>query len=172
MFGLLHLKIIVVVVISSLWVKMFNTHISKCFLCFHSCFHSSFETREKTREKLKTIFLITLSGPTKKKWRSDREANRHGSLHAQPYSILKKMAIHLATNRDGSRAEVPPEKKWRALSCLRDHLKTSFFACTKIVHASIIFPLKSPPQWFFRREIVLHDTPISSQYGYVFLMVF
>ena len=112
------------------------------------------------------------TGPTKKKWRSDREANRHGSLHAQPYSILKKMAIHLGTNRDGSRAEVPPEKKWRALSCLRDHLKTSFFACTKIVHASIIFPLKSPPQWFFRREIVLHDTPISSQYGYVFLMVF
>ena len=45
-------------------------------------------------------------------------------------------------------------------------------ACTIFVHASIIFPLKSPPQWFFRREIVLHDTPISSQYGYVFLMVF
>ena len=126
----------------------------------------------RSSDPLNEPFVGGLTGPTKKKWRSDREANRHGSLHAQPYSILKKMAIHLATNRDGSRAEVPPEKKWRALSCLRDHLKTSFFACTKIVHASIIFPLKSPPQWFFRREIVLHDTPISSQYGYVFLMVF
>ena len=122
--------------------------------------------------RITKMYEKSYTGPTKKKWRSDREANRHGSLHAQPYSILKKMAIHLATNRDGSRAEVPPEKKWRALSCFRDHLKTSFFACTKIVHASIIFTLKLPPQWFFRREIVLHDTPISSQYGYVFLMVF
>ena len=85
--------------------------------------------------------LRKLSGPTKKKWRSDREANRHGSLHAQPYSILKKMAIHLATNRDGSRAEVPPEKKWRALSCLRDHLKTSFlyFYISSKIASSVVF---------------------------------
>ena len=35
-----------------------------------------------------------------------------------------------------------------------------------------IFPLKSPPQCFFRREIVLNDITSWSQYGYVFLMVF
>ena len=94
--------------------------------------------RESLPETLyQSLILLKVTGPTKKKWRSDREANRHGSLHAQPYSILKKLAIHLATNRDGSRAEVPPEKKWRALSCLRDHLKTSFYISSKI--ASSVF---------------------------------
>ena len=63
--------------------------------------------------------LLQPTGPTKKKWRSDREANREancGKLRQNSANfVLKKMAITFLKNRDRSHRRGHSRKQWRSL---------------------------------------------------------